>query len=487
MRHKVWGAAAVAVLAVALAACGGDDGGETASTTTALVGTSTTVTDTASTAPTSTAPTSTTLAPVAQPSTTTSTASAAPDAFGVGQMATTFTDPTRPTPASRDQPATDTRVLDTVIWYPTNGDPADGTVPDAEPASGPFPLIVFAHGLGGDPENIEDVADDWTRAGFVVAAPRFPLSRSDHPGGPDAGDVQNQTGDISFLITTLSDDATTPLPAGVVDGEHVGVAGHSNGAITTLGVTAHSCCRDERIDAAVEMAGTPSPFGGGDYDFTQAPAYLIVHGTADPLVNYANAVELFNSLLGPKGLLTITGGDHGGYLGESGVGHDDVATVTTTFWRAYLRGDSDAFEQLAGETTTSPEVELRMAAQVGSTETIDTVAPAVDREVAAEPTTGLTGGQQVTVTWSGFLPGGTINVVQCSQGGTEGSGACDLTTGVLLRADPTGAGSVELTIVAGPVGDGQCGPETTDCVIIVNDSGLADPAATIRIPLTFAG
>lgn len=486
MRRKGWRTAAVVALVLAAGACGGDDGGEEPVATTATP-TSAPGTSAASTIATSTtaAPATTTTAASA-PDAATDAADATPTAYGIGRIETTFTDPGRPTPASRDEPATETRVLDTVVWYPTTGDPGGAAVPDAAAAPGPFPLIIFAHGLGGDPENIQAVGDDWVRAGFVVAAPRFPLSRSDHPGGPDAGDVQNQTGDISFLITTLTDPATTPLPAGVVDGEHVGVAGHSNGAITTLGVTAHTCCHDDRIDAAIEMAGTPSPFSGGEYDYAQAPPLLIVHGSADPLVNHANAVQVFNSLRGPKGVLTIEGGDHGGYLGDAGVGHADVVAVTTTFWRAYLAGDAAAVATLAGAET-SPESELVMATEAGSTDTIEAEAVVTDRQASAEPTTGLTDGQIVTVTWSGFLPDGTINVVQCSQGGTQGSAACDLTTGTLLLPDPAGAGTIDVPIVAGPVGNGQCGPGTTDCVILVNDSGLPDPDATILIPLTFAG
>jgi len=447
------------------------------------------------TAPTATAPTTTTAtaaATAAAPTTTTATTAIAAPArpFGVGRLSVTFTDTTRGTPASQGQPATDERVLDTLVWYPTDGDPPapvqDGT--RAATRGGPFPLVIFSHGFGGDPENIEQVADEWVRAGLVVAAPRFPLSRSDHPGGPDAGDVQNQAGDVSFLITTLTGtlDAASPL-AGLIDGDHVGVAGHSNGAITTLGVTAHTCCADRRIDAAIEIAGTPSPFSGGDYDFAHAPPYLVVHGTKDALVNYANAVTVFNDLRGPKGLLTIEGGGHGSYLVTGGEGHDDVARITTDFFRAYLAGDVDALERLEHEQPTSTAVTLTFAGEPGSTETIPTTpAPVANRQATANPTADITPGQPVTVTWSGFLPDGTINIVQCSQGGTTGAGTCDLTSGYLLRRDPTGAGTIDLPIVVGAVGDGRCEAGVTDCVIVLNDSGLSDPAATIRIPLTFA-
>jgi hypothetical protein len=76
--------------------------------------------------------------------------------------------------------------------------------------------------------------------------------------------------------------------------------------------------------------------------------------------------------------------------------------------------------------------------------------------------------------------------VQCSQGGTAGAGPCDLTSGYILHANPTGAGTLELPVVVGAVGNGRCEAGVTDCVVLVNDSGLPEPAATILFPLTFA-
>ncbi|MYH96334.1 MAG: hypothetical protein F4129_07480, partial [Acidimicrobiia bacterium] len=98
----------------------------------------------------------------------------------------------------------------------------------------------------------------------------------------------------------------------------------------------------------------------------------------------------------------------------------------------------------------------------------------------------LVDGQTVVVTWSGFLPEQTVNILQCSQGGIEGSGVCDFSNAKILHPNPTGEGSVELTIIVGAVGSGICDANVDDCVIAVNDSGLQDPEATIRIPLSFA-
>ena len=411
-------------------------------------------------------------------------------AFGVGVWSETFTDTSRATPPSGDQPGTDERVLETLVFYPTAGDAADGAVPDLAPATedGPFPLIVFSHGLGGTPEFSQPVLERWVSAGFVVAAPRFPLSRPDNPAGADGADVQNQTGDVSFLVDAMieaSADPGSPV-AGLVDGERIGASGHSNGAITTIGVTLHTCCVDERIDAAVAFAGTDSPFAGGEYDWRLAPPFLIVHGTADQQVSYSSGVGLYNNLAGPKGLLTLDGGDHVAMFDPDDEWFDEVVAATTDFFLAYLADDAAALGRSTSPSVGSDEVSFRFDDGSGTVDLVPTTTvPGLDREVSVEPSTGLVDGQSVTVAWSGFLPDGSINVLQCSDA-DEGAGFCDLTNGQILVPNPTGAGMIDLEIVVGPVGEGTCGPGATGCVIAVNDSSLADPDATIYIPLQFA-
>lgn len=410
--------------------------------------------------------------------------------FGVGRIETTFVDASRVTPASGDWPGSPTRELDTLIWYPTADASVEEVVNDGLPAvgRGPFPLIVFAHGLGGSPDVIEDLAAVWARAGFVVAAPWFPLTRSDAPNRPDASDVQNQPGDISFLISELAAESgrTRGTLSQMVEATRVGVAGHSNGAITTLGLVAHSCCADTRVDAAISMAGTASPLAGGDYRWTTAPPLLVVHGTADALVNYQAGVSVFNSAVGPKGLLTIRGGSHGEWLLPSDASFNGVAQATTDFFLAYLDGDDAALGSLEAEPATGP-VDLVFVAEAGSDEQVPTASDASTRTATADIASELVDGQAVTVTWSGFIAGGTVNVVQCSGGGVSGASFCDLTSGRILMPNPDGSGSVTISIVTGEVGQGACEPDSTDCVIVVNDSGLPDPDASVLIPLSFAG
>ena len=188
----------------------------------------------------------------------------------------TFVDRSRQTPAvpAAHVTAAPTRTLVTTIWVP-NG-------------HGPFPLVVFAHGYGANPQVYGPVVRPWAEAGFVVAAPAFPVSSHGGPNYAGILDAANQPGDVSFVITRVLALSLRPGALhGKVDPGRIGVGGHSLGAITTLGVVERSCCRDHRVDAAISISGTPLLRGT---DFAgKAPPLLLIHGDHDQTVNYAGS------------------------------------------------------------------------------------------------------------------------------------------------------------------------------------------------------
>lgn len=390
----------------------------------------------------------------------------------VRTVETTYVDDARGTPRSGDVPSEPTRTIETTTFLPEG--------------EGPYPLLVFSHGLSATVESYRPLLERIAGAGFVVVAPTFPLTNADAPAGPDPGDTQNQPGDVSFLVDTVQAavEAGEEPFADRVDPELVGAFGHSNGAITTLGVTANTCCRDERIDAAAVLSGTPAPFGDGEYDYDDVPPMLLVHGTADVQVAHESAVRVFNELDDVKGLLSMPEVDHTEFLAPGGRGFDAAVATIQDFFRSQLLGDEAAAERLAAEEAPGG-MELHWAAEDPSSVTLPTL-PEPDRQASADPTEDLTGGQLVTVSWESFTAGQVVNVVQCSQGGRGGNDVCDLTNGQILQPNPTGSGSLQLEIIVGPVGSGRCDASTDDCVIVVNDAGLPDEDATIRIPISFA-
>jgi hypothetical protein len=285
-------------------------------------------------------------------------------------------------------------------------------------------------------------------------------------------------------VLEASEQRDSPL-AGLVATAPVGLAGHSLGGITTLGAAAHSCCLDERIGAAIPMAGDPLSFPEGRFTYRDAPPLLLVHGTEDDLVPYDASVDVFNRARSPKGLVTIPGGDHGAPIAPTGPAFESIVAATTDFFDGYVKGDRPARRRIAGHAEEGV-TEIRFVTKRGKKVTIPTT-PREQRDLKATvtPRRDLVNGQHVTVEWSGFTPGKTINIVQCSSKVNGDAAACDLQTGYILQPNPTGEGSIELPIVTGTVGTGVCDAEH-ECDIVINDAGSLDPDASVRVTVTFA-
>lgn len=420
--------------------------------------------------------------------------------FGVGITSATFVDASRPTQANRDEPARPDRTLFTTIVYPSSnpartdpvgggpvgGSPVATNDAPADTAHGPYPLIVFAHGFGGNESLLLPLATRWAQAGYVVALPRFPLTTTATPGGINGADIANQPADVGFLFTTLTAPNDTPVN-GIVDGDRLALAGHSNGGITTLGAIANSCCKDRRIDAAIVFAGVTSPFGGGTYDLTDLPPVMFVHGVNDAQIDFDQAARIFNDAAAPKAILRVDSGDHVSILVPKAPEFATVAAATIDFLDWTLLGDPQAANRLATEQV--PEVTtMFLATDSASAATVKVPVqerPATARTATVSKQDGLRDGERITVTWSGFLPGKTVNIVQCTGDGKGGSETCEIRPGQVLIPDPTGAGQLEMAVIVGKVGNGVCDP-SNPCTILVNDSGLQDADAFVYFPITFA-
>jgi pimeloyl-ACP methyl ester carboxylesterase len=190
------------------------------------------------------------------------------------------------------------RRLLTYVRYPGSG-------------SGPFPLVVFGHGFMSTPTTYARLLDAWARAGYVVAAPVFPVENANAPGGPDESDLINEPTDISSVITQLlaaNASPTGPL-RGLIDPALIAVAGHSDGAEAALAVAYDHRFADRRIRAAVilsgaELGGRTTWFGPG------TPPLLAVQGTADAINPPRYAKQFFRAAQRPKFLLELLGAGH---------------------------------------------------------------------------------------------------------------------------------------------------------------------------------
>jgi predicted dienelactone hydrolase len=227
-----------------------------------------------------------------------------------------------------------TRTLVTELRYPL-ASTAAGL------ASGPFPLIVFGHGFAVTPALYATLLDAWTRAGFVVAAPVFPLGNANAPGGPDESDLHNQPRDVSFVISSLLHAARAGGPlAGLIDPQRIAVAGQSDGGDTALAVAYDPRFRDRRVRAAVILSGAEIP-GLGQFAFPRpGPALLATQGSADTINLPAETDLFFAAAHPPKFLLRIAGASHLGPYTRRGPELALIERVTIRFLRRYLAGEA---------------------------------------------------------------------------------------------------------------------------------------------------
>jgi fermentation-respiration switch protein FrsA (DUF1100 family) len=206
------------------------------------------------------------------------------------------------------------RTLVTVIRYPATGPPSRTDVRGASPArgAGPFPLVVFGHGFAVTPAPYARLLQAWARAGYVVAAPIFPLENANAPGGPNESDLSHQPRDLRFVISRMlaaGADPRNPL-AGMIARHEVAVSGQSDGGETALATAYDPSYRDRRVRAAVILSGAQLP-GTGVLRFPSAsPPLLASQGTADTInePRYTNA--FFDAAPRPKYLLRLLGAGH---------------------------------------------------------------------------------------------------------------------------------------------------------------------------------
>jgi len=257
--------------------------------------------------------------------------------FAVGLRVVRLVEPGRVIhlPGGRVKP----RQLVTYVRYPAVGSPSGRDLARAPAARGPFPLVVFGHGFTVTPGIYAKLLRDWARAGYVVAAPVFPLENANPPGGPSESDLINQPEDMRFVISRMlaaSAGSTGPF-RGLIVPRHVAVAGQSDGGETALAVAYDRHFLDRRVGAAVILSGAKIP-GVGGFDFPRgSPPLLATQGTADTVNPPSFTQAFFQAARRPKFLLRLFGAGHlEPYLGQepqSGI----VARVTIAFLNRYLK------------------------------------------------------------------------------------------------------------------------------------------------------
>lgn len=259
--------------------------------------------------------------------------------FAVGEIVVTFTDRRRyvTLPDGRSVP----RSLTTIIRYPAVGSPSRNDRLAAAPAksAGPFPLIVFAHGFNITPTPYAPMLRAWVRAGFVVAAPIFPLTNAAAPGGPNESDLVNQPADMSFVITRMlaGNARSHGILSGLITSNEIAVTGQSDGGSTALAAAYNIHYFDRRVRAAMILSGARIP-GVDGYDFpAPSPALLAVQGTGDTVNAPSSTDRYFTLARQPKFLLSLLGAPHLGPYTDEQPQLGIVERVTLAFLDGYLK------------------------------------------------------------------------------------------------------------------------------------------------------
>lgn len=225
-----------------------------------------------------------------------------PDQDALEVLTLALVDPDRVTPAYGEVPAADGRILDTRVWI---GPAAGEDAPER-------PLLLISHGIDGHPTLFEAFATTLAEAGFVVAAPIFPVSnREIGIGGSSIADFAEQPTDLRFVLDALEGgvaDEASPLWRRF-DPARIGALGHSMGGATLLALTALEGGEPRiRAEAYLAAAVPLTIVIGEPLDLTGRPT-LVMHGSDDALP-IAVSEQLYADLADPRWFLGITGSGH---------------------------------------------------------------------------------------------------------------------------------------------------------------------------------
>lgn len=186
----------------------------------------------------------------------------------------------------------DDRPLDSMIWYPTEAPGTEdrnlGGTPDAPlAAGGPFPLIAFSHGSGGEPNQSRYLVQYLASHGFVVVAPPHPGSRASECalacGLPEESTL-NRPHEIMAAVAFVLAESEQPgaLLEGAADETRIGMTGHSYGGLTTLLIMGGEY--KDRFRAGAAMA----PVANDAASMNITAPFMMLAGQRDTLVPIAS-------------------------------------------------------------------------------------------------------------------------------------------------------------------------------------------------------
>lgn len=233
-------------------------------------------------------------------------------------------------------------------------------------SAGPWPVVIWSHGLFGSQDAYQPLAAYWAAHGYVVVQPSHTDSIQRGKGDLKKGfaantaDWANRPKDVRFLIDSLAKQPE--LAGGKADMTRLGVGGHSFGAHTTLLLAgAQPKAQGSFNDARPKAFLAISPQGEGRLldeaswsGLTRPMMFISGDNDNSPSGDKARwRLAAFHKCpAGSKYLMWIKAAYHN-FGGISGTLHarsgparadhvDLVRSATLAFWDDYLKGEQGA-------------------------------------------------------------------------------------------------------------------------------------------------
>ena len=253
-------------------------------------------------------------------------------------------------------------------------------------ATGQFPVVVFSHGLGGTKETYSYLGRHWASHGYVsvhlqhhgidasAAVAKKGTAKTSVDVLSGAESLVQRPQDVGFALDQIGRmNKDDPALSGRLDVQHIGMAGHSLGAFTTLLMAGQvfitptleeTSVADKRITAAIVMSPPvivriPDEMARM-YSHISIPC-LHMTGSRDGMLGEGGPPVKrrmpFDNIPAPdQYLVMFQGGDHMIFAGRRVAMpaqpkderfHDLIRMSSTAFWDAYLKGNAEAKAGLA--------------------------------------------------------------------------------------------------------------------------------------------
>lgn len=247
------------------------------------------------------------------------------------------------------------------------------------------PVVLFSHGLGGSRENGAYLGNHWAARGYVCVFMQH--AGSDESVWKDAGrgkllgamreaasgeNLMLRLKDVPAVIDQLTawNQEQGHALAGRMDLAHIGMSGHSFGAVTTQSVSGQVAARglingtDPRIQAACAFSPSSPRAGSVDAAFGSVRIpWMLMTGTEDvsPIggIDVESRLAVYPALpAGGKYEVVLFGAKHSAFgdvpqrldRGQRNPNHHRAITaLSTAFWDAWLKKDETAKVWLDGE------------------------------------------------------------------------------------------------------------------------------------------